>query len=176
MQPGAPPPKKKGTSWILILAIIGGALVFAMGPCSVMAIYGVRKYIANAKTAEARNTVGFMAKLAVDAYTRDGALCPSASYPVPGDMKKVRGAKYAAQHGEWVIDASRHAGFACLGFEMAAPQYFQYAYESDGTSFTITARGDLNGDDIYSTFILRGAVQNGAVVAAAQIEETNPEE
>src|SRR5688572_31027622 len=46
-------------------------VVAIIGILAVLAIYGVRKYIANAKTAEARNTVGKIQKDALAAFERE---------------------------------------------------------------------------------------------------------
>jgi type IV pilus assembly protein PilA len=174
-QPSRPPPKKTSTG-LLLVAIVGGVVVFGLGPCSVMAIYGVRKYLANAKTAEARNVVGQLARLSLSAYERDGRLCPSASRPVPADVSQVRGVKYRPASGEWEADASKRAGFACLGFMMDTPQYFQYVYTSDGQSFAAEAHGDLNGDGQTSTFRIVGKVVDGSLMIAPNLEEISPEE
>ena len=74
-------------------------VVVIIGVLAVLAINGVRKYIANAKSAEARNSLGQITKDAATAYARDsisstvlakGALsngaaklCQSASLSVP---------------------------------------------------------------------------------------------
>src|SRR6476661_1097900 len=43
-------------------------VVAIVGVLAVLAVYGVRKYIANAKTAEAKNSLGQMGKDAVTAF------------------------------------------------------------------------------------------------------------
>ncbi len=169
--PQAMPPKKK-MSGCMIALIVLALMVPVLGVMSVLAISGVRKYIANAKTAEARNTLGQIAKSAATAYERDGKLCPSAT-PVPVDISSVRGRKYMSAPGEW---EDKSSGWSCLGFSMMTPQYFQYAYTSTGSSFTATAHGDLNGDGEVSTFQVTGMVEGNRLVIAPTIAETNPEE
>ncbi len=46
-------------------------VVAIVGVLAVLAIYGVRKYIANAKTAEARNNLGQISKDSSSAFDRD---------------------------------------------------------------------------------------------------------
>src|SRR5688500_2815541 len=47
-------------------------VVAIVGILAALAIYGVRKYMANAKTAEARNSIGQMGKDAITAYFKEG--------------------------------------------------------------------------------------------------------
>lgn len=67
-------------------------------------------------------------------------------------------------------------GFACLGFDLSTPQYFQYEYEATSSGFAATARGDLNGDGKLSRFVLRGTIQGAHLILSPTIEETNPDE
>lgn len=173
--PPAPPQKgSRAVVWIIVLVLAIPFLVAVIGVVAALGIFGVRKYIANAKTAEARNTLGQIAKDAAAAYDRDGKLCPSASSPVPA--KVPSGAKYQSGPEDWGADKAAHAGFACLHFSMAEPQYYQYEYTSTPHSFTVIARGDLDGDGVQSTFELDGLVSGGKVIVAPNIKETNPEE
>jgi len=177
---GAPPPpalKKGMATWVIVLLCLAGALPIAGGVFASLAIYGVRKYIATAKTAEARNALGQIGKDVASVYERDHALCPSASSPVPVSMRALRGLKYQSAAADWAVDRAQNAGFACLRFAMSAPQYYQYSYARSGSGqFTATAHGDLNGDGKVSTFILRGAVTGGVLTIAPSLEETDPEE
>jgi type IV pilus assembly protein PilA len=174
--PPPPPPKKRFPTWAIVLLAIFGVFVLVAPVFAVLAVYGVRKYIANAKTAEARVTLGALAKDAASTYERDHALCRSASSPVPAAASMISGQKYQSAAADWEVDRAKHAGFACLGFSLELPQYFQYSYEATPSSFEVTAHGDLNGDGHYSTFLARGQVRGGAVQIAPQIEETSPEE
>jgi len=175
--PPPPAPKSGFPTWAIVLIVVGlGGPIF-LGIFASLAIYGVRKYIANAKTAEARNSLRQLGKDAQTAFERDHKVCKSASRPVPASVSAVRAQKYMASEADWNADQARHAGFACLGFRLAAPQYYQYMYTAspDGR-IEITAHGDLNGDGILSTFLLRGEVQGGSLLIAPTLEETNPEE
>jgi type IV pilus assembly protein PilA len=185
----APAPKKGIPGWLLVLFIVLGCFVAFGGVLSVLAIYGVRKYIAAAKQAEARNSLGMIAKDAAEAYqarTSGGpgghTLCPSASRSVPATAAAIRGTKYQSAPADWMVDSSRNGGFACLQFSMDLPQYYMYSYHaagrgSPGGSFEATANGDLNGDGILSTFTLTGRVQpDGELAVAPSILETNPRE
>lgn len=179
--PPPPPPNRGGSGagmgvGLIIVLIAIPALVAIIGILAVMSIYGTRKYIANAKTAEARNTLGMLGKLAVSAYERDGKVCPSASQPVPASPTAVSAKKYMSTPSDWDADKAANAGFACLKFEMSMPQYFQYDYKATSAGFTATARGDLNGNGVYSEFKVEGRVIGGVLQVAPTISETNPEE
>ena len=177
--PGAPPaaPKTGLPTWIIVFIVMGGLVVIVLPIFATLAIYGVRKYLANAKTAEARNALGQIAKDAAAAYERNHALCPSASRPVPSSIASVRGSKYQSAAEEWEVDRARNAGFACLQFSLDMPQYYQYSYTaSRAGQFQATAHGDLNGDGKVLTFIVRGQVNGGTLMIAPNIEETDPEE
>jgi type IV pilus assembly protein PilA len=154
------PPSKGFPTWLIVLIAIGGFVFFVLPIFSVLAIYGVRKYLANAKSAEARNALGQIAKDAATAYEKNGALCPSASRGVPANVAMIR---------------AKNAGFACLQFALSEPQYFQYSYTaSPNGTFAATAHGDLNGDGNLSTYVVRGEVKGGQLVIEPQIEETDP--
>jgi type IV pilus assembly protein PilA len=184
------PPQKKGMSTCLIIAIVVGALsIPVIGVVAVLGIYGVRKYIAAAKTAEAKNGVDQIARLAVAAYERDDAelvapgkaaphrLCGSAT-PVPRDVPK--GVKYmpSTAAGADFQSGSATAGWTCLKFAMGMPMYYQYGYvqgagsgKSGATAngFEASARGDLDGNGATSLFARGADVRNGNVVLSTQI-------
>lgn len=175
---GPPGPPKKGVStWVIVLVCVLGGAVFVLGPMSVIAIAGVRKYLANAKTAEARVSLAQIGKLARSAHARDGRLCGSATRAVPEDASAVRARKYQSSSAEWERDAARNGGFACLGFSLSSPQYFQYSYAASpaGDRFTAEAHGDLDGDGVVSTFRVEGRVTgDGTLVVAPTVLEIDP--
>ncbi len=174
-------------------------VVAIVGVLAVLAVYGVRKYIANAKTAEAKNSLGQMAKDAVTAFEGErmnatvlaaGAstaivrsMCASSSATVPVAAASIAGQKYQSNAADWSIpaDVAANAGFPCLKFEMTAPQYYMYNYTAvgaatNGDTFTATANGDLNGDGTLSTFTATGTIQQGRLTASPSIGEVSPEE
>jgi type IV pilus assembly protein PilA len=182
-----PAPAKKGMPlWLLVLLIgLGGVFLFG-GVLSVLAIYGVRKYLAAAKQAEASNVLGQIAMHTAQQYESGAAgaraLCASASRSVPASASAVRGTKYQSAPEDWTIDAPRHAGFSCLGFSLDQPQYYMYSYRasgrgSPGDTFEAKANGDLNGDGVLSTFTLGGRVEPGGELAIEPtIRKVRPEE
>jgi type IV pilus assembly protein PilA len=178
-QPPPPPPQKSGMSTgLIVVLVVFPVLIVVIGMLAVLAIYGVRKYIANAKTAEARNALGQIGKDAVAAYEADEPhrICPSASSPVPKNQSYVSGLKYMAAEGEWEADRATNAGFHCLKFSMMSPQYYQYRYTATPASFEAVAHGDLNGDGKFSTFSLSGKTVGAQLVVSPSILEVSPEE
>jgi type IV pilus assembly protein PilA len=178
-------------------------IVIIVGVLATLGIYGVRKYVANSKTAEARNSLGAMGKDAAAAFERYSmqaiilskttkavstrALCASASATVPSSITSVKGKKYQASQApgaDWMLDESKNRGFACLKYQMNTPQYYLYNYTSNGdltiptvgTQFTATANGDLDGNGTLSTFELFGAVSNNQLYLGPTLAQINPEE
>lgn len=183
--PPPPPPAKSNTG--LIIGIVFGVL-FAIGAgiaiISYLAISGVKKYTQSAKTSEAKNNIGAIARNAMYAYeseqpmnelVSEGAtreveshvLCKSAK-PVPTEIPKGR--KY--QPSPQDFKSTRTEGWTCLRFEFFDPSYYQYDYRVGGgykgpkrggpdpgpDGFEASAEGDLDGDGTTSLFTITGKV------------------
>ncbi len=169
--PGAGP-KKGFPVWVIVLIVVGVGVVVMGGILASLAIFGVRRYVAVAKTAEARNSLMQIRVDAVAAYEKETTsargdvvkrLCPSATASVPASMAFIKGAKYQSSPAEWQVDRARNAGFACLGFSMATPQYFLYRYTArgfsrPGDSFEAEAVGDLAGDGVLTRLRTSGTI------------------
>lgn len=171
-------------------------VVAIVGVLAALAIYGVRKYVLNAKTAEARNALGQMAKDAITAYTRErinpdllslgdttgvvNVMCESA-VAIPASLDSIKGQKYQSSPKEWV-----GSGWECLRFSMVDPQYYQYNYVAlgnrtdEGDAFTAVAVGNLDGDEAMARFEMRGQLkadpQDLVIVLAPNLVEINPGE
>jgi type IV pilus assembly protein PilA len=172
----APPPRKSNTGAVVgIVAVVIGCVLFGLVIFGTLVVYGVRKYIANAKTAEARNVLGQLSKLAADHHAATGKLRPSAGHPVPASATSIRGSKYQSTAAEWAADGPK-AGFACLHFELNDPQYFRYEYEANAKGFVVRAQGDLNSDGVLSTFETKGELRGADLDLQPAIIELNPTE
>ncbi|XXX71615.1 prepilin-type N-terminal cleavage/methylation domain-containing protein [Sorangium sp. So ce134] len=165
-------------------------VVAIIGVLAALAIFGVRRYLASAKTSEAKNSVGAISRGAAAAFERESAaseiltaggesaaashsLCESAT-AVPDDVPA--GIKYQPDpaEGEDFETGSSTAGWKCLRFSMTQPIYYQYHYvrgaripgvtaspDPTADGFEAGAVGDLDNDTTYSFFTRGGTVDTG---------------
>lgn len=183
--------RQKARGFTLVELMIVVAII---GVLAALAIYGVTRYVANAKTTEARSAVARIAKDATTAYARpkmagdvlaaggtvtgSNVLCLS-STKVPADEADIKGRKYQSAAADWApVDEDELTGWRCLQFSMTDPQMYQYEYTAVvDTSFEAIARGDLDADGDLSTFQLNGSVmpdESNALFVSPSIIETDP--
>lgn len=138
-----------------------------------LSVYGARRYIQDAKVAEAPNTLGGIA-LAYGATFKE--------LPAPGKkatVKKLvslpavpasvpRGVKYQSSPDDW-------KAWSAIHFALTEPQYFQYEVVAakDGKTAEIIARGDLDGNGKASLFRLKIELdpKTGEISAVGHNEE-----
>ena len=149
------PHGRKNTGAFIVASILLLTLTTGVG-----VVLGLRRYVDNARSVEARSGLLQIGHLAALAYGRDGYVCPSGTGRIPMDAEAIRGHYYQASVHEWHDDP----GFSCLGYAPTNPQYYQYEYRSTETGFTARARGDHDGNGKLSLLELRGHVENGTLV------------
>jgi hypothetical protein len=146
--PAAPSKLGGGKMLVIVLVIIAALAVPLLGVFSALAIYGVKKYLTNAKMGEGQANVAVLAKgivrcaMEIDPSTNKPRGVPETSLAVPATLGDIKGLKYQSAPGEWSDPA-----FACAGFRMVTPQYFQYRWEKRGPGGGVAiALGDLDGN------------------------------
>jgi type IV pilus assembly protein PilA len=191
-----PPPKSSGSSAVIIIVVVIVLIVPLLGVVASLAIYGVRRYLAAAKTTEAKNTVGAIARGAAAAYESETfdingkpvhALCDSTGPNAPGHgpvpSAPPRAMKYmpSSAPGTDFETGTPQGGWRCLKFTVSQPMYYQYHYNKGGgylyptaplgpNAFEAAAQGDIDGDGNPSLFTRSGAVNaSGNLVLSTQI-------
>lgn len=156
--------------------VVAGLIVATVSTMVLAGIVMVRRYVRLAKTAEVRHELQAIATDAAAAYEVRQHLCASATQGVPAKLEDIVPArKYQSSKRDWHVDDEAGVGFACLGHEMTAMQYYQYRYEATASSFTARGQGDLDGDGKTSNFVWTGRVEGRHVVLAPTIVERNDE-
>ncbi len=147
---------------------------FDIGQASTLAIYGVRRYLSQAKIAEARNTVSAIAKDYISSWHPEPPAPKKTKFvslpPVPPTVPQAM--RYQSSPAEW-------EPWHEIRFSMTDPQFFQYEVRAskNGKTAEIIARGDLDGDGKTSNFSLKLEIdRDGELRVSPVIVETDPEE
>jgi type IV pilus assembly protein PilA len=166
-------------------------VVAIIGVLSVLAAFGVSRYLKTSKTAEATLNLGYMARCASESLNREmmsgtytgpkttsnvnHCVCDSAGATVPTTIASVKARKYTSNPiNDWAPAADPVTkGWKCLKFTVDQPQSYMYNYTSGGSCTTGTlpttgangvhaiANGDLDGNGVMSTFDLEGDMPVG---------------
>lgn len=120
-------------------------VVAIIGILAALAIYGVRRYLASAKTSEAKNNIGAINRGAQGAYEREsnatellaeGSLGTEVNHNICAGATAVPaagvpdGKKYqpVTTSGADFNAGDNLTGWKCLKFSMTTPHYFRYGY------------------------------------------------
>jgi hypothetical protein len=180
---------KDGARWRIRLDQLNG---FAVLPA--LGIYGVRRYLVSAKTSEAKNTLGAIARGATASYEREAvggahAFCKSA-VAVPNAVPSARKYQPSTAPGADFESGDEESGWKCLRFTITQPHYYQYGYSQGGpykgpsvggpdpgpSGFEAWAAGDLDGDGVTSLFTITGTVDAQGNVKRSDIFVYNESE
>ncbi|WP_044986176.1 type IV pilin protein [Sorangium cellulosum] len=132
-------------------------VVAIIGVLAALAIFGVRRYLASAKTSEAKNNVGAISRGAAAAYERESAaseiltpgttaagashqLCDSVTATVPAGIASVQGLRYQPTAAEFQAGSSTE-GWPCLRFSISQPIYYMYDYRRGAQTAAGAAAG-----------------------------------
>jgi hypothetical protein len=138
-----------------------------------MTVYGVRRYMQDAKSAEAHAVMSQIARnysaVMQEPAEKGKRARPKKLVSLPAVPASVpRGVKYQSSPDDWKAWSSLH-------FTMSDPQFFQYEVVAakDGKTAEILARGDLNGDGKTSLYRLKIALdpKTGAITAVEHSEQ-----
>lgn len=169
-------------------------VIAIIGLLAALAIHGVRKYLAAAKTSEAKNAIGGIVRGAAAAYERvegdafilkEGSssatianrLCVSAE-AVPEDVPSKRKYQPRTKEDHDFETGDEMTGWRCLRFGITSPIHYQYNYlrgnrltKAPQGDFEASAIGDLDGDEVTSSFARTGKIDaaTGQLVLATQI-------
>ena len=172
---------KRGFTLIELMIV-----VVIIGVLAALAIYGVQKYVANSKSAEARMMLGRMSKDILTVFDGENqtykildfgetadisrALCPAAGVSLPS---VPAGEKMMPDPADFRDESTGTGGWTCMRTTITTPTYYQYYTTSDQATtlsagltsaaaddaFTAFGVGDLDGDSVTSLFSLGVAVK-----------------
>ncbi len=168
-------------------------VVAIVGILAVLAVYGVSRYVDSSRTAEARNSLGAIAKAAVSSYEEERhddtpllspgssgaknlhAFCASALNDVPASPAGVKGRLYQSSATDW-SQGDRWTGWPCLRFSLTEPQRYQYMYKASPTGFIAVAEADFRGSSqVTSAFDVQGTADptTGQLRVSQQLTESD---
>lgn len=123
-------------------------------------------YTRRAKTSEARVNLDRCIDSVRFYYEQNNAL-PASSAWTPASPPGSQ--KYLANPAAWMVSP-----WSEIGFSVDDPHFYQYQLASEGGEVFCRARGDLDGDGVYSFFERGISVNNGPLQVSPGYFEENP--
>jgi type IV pilus assembly protein PilA len=125
-------------------------VVAIIGVLAALAIYGVNRYLASSKSAEAKNGLGALSRGASAAFEREVSvsevltegmesvaaahtLCGNAT-PVPAVVPAGKKYQPSTAQGMDFETASSVTGWRCVKYALTQPHYYQYQYVVNGST------------------------------------------
>jgi type IV pilus assembly protein PilA len=147
-------------------------VVAIIGVLAALAIYGVTRYLASAKTSEAKNTIGAISRGSQAAYEReqtapqmlvDGAtgtvfthdLCGSSSLSIANVPAGRKDQPDPTTFSLVQTGNSTNVGWLCLRFSISDPTYYQYGYAANRQGGV--PAGETAGAALFNTAALLAA-------------------
>ncbi len=166
---------KKNSGFTLIELMIVVAII---GILAAVAIPAFVKYIRKSKTVEATEAldkikIGARQYYVADHWLTNGTLAPKA-FPVVTAGTTPSGAPTACCTSGGKCSSATSVwddnGWGPMHFALTEPHYYGYSFATTGTSnaalYTATAQGDLDCDGTYSTWEIRGSIDDEGSVRA----------
>ena len=158
-------PGQKGFTLIELMIVVA-----IIGVLAAVAIPAFMTYIRKARTTEAVENITKMYEGArgyfLDPRQGQGSAGVSIDYQFPDSVALTPALSCCGNPGDKCLVASTawdDPSWEGLRFEMTDPHYFRYEFESTGTAspglgshFTARATGDLDCDNLQSTFEMQG--------------------
>jgi type IV pilus assembly protein PilA len=166
-------------------------VVAIIGVLAALAIYGVTKYLASAKTSEAKNTLGNLSRAGASAFEREtteselvaeGGSSTNSSHVFCDSTLAVpaappKGTKYQPDSKDNVDFETDE--WKCLKFSVNQAIYYSYKYTKGGTwagtvdptadGFEAGAQGDINGDGVAFSKFARVGTKNAGDQATVRL-------
>lgn len=140
-------------------------VVVILGILAAVAIPAFTRYVKRSKTSEATGNISKIYQGEVSYYNQSSEQSIASFASAPATPALAPGAsKYTAQPTAFTANS----GWSAIGFSVDSPLYYQYQATASTTSFNAIATGDIDGDDVNSTFS-RSAALNAGEIQGAQI-------